>query len=732
MPSARTPELGLRLLPAAWRAALVCVVSSGIVLLAPSLARAADVSHLEALATLDAVAGREAPARRYVEARVGGVQVVDNTGSLTATFGSGSPHTLLVAGLDEPGYIVSLIDEQGYLRLHRLADPTPHYQFDSFFSGQPVNVGLGAGKRLLGVAAAASVHLDDQRPYGTRSSRDAGLFVDIGAASREEALAAGVEVLHAVSFVKQFVGLGKGSRVTAPWISSRAGAAVLLTLAEAMESTPPEGRVTLAFVTQQHYYQAGLVRVLERVRADRVVLLRPGGGARPEVTPAEGWSSKLADELEALGNKSGYEFGRSSAEKLSFGPFATGDVWPDSEQSAVCTLGVENAGTPVETIDLDRLSQVAGLLGALCGLPRQEDAFRSVGRDPPTDPPVERTHAPSDPAADAPLLELLEQLVVLPGVSGSEGPVRSYIEKQLPGWARKRSRLDEKGNLIVRLGRDTPPSALFIAHMDEIGFKVRRIETDGTLDVEPAGGLLPDLFAWRPVVVHGKSGAVHGVMKRQQVVDIGAVSPEDVEAMGVSVGSTVTVRKRMRRLLGRRATGRSFDDRIGCAVLLSALRGLDPKRTPVVTSGPPVWMVFGVEEEIGLVGADHLAKLHPARRVYAVDSFVTSDSPLEDRRIAFAPLGKGFVIRAIDNSGITPPTEVERVASLATNLGIPMQRGVTSGGNDGSRFVRHGSVNIPLSWPLRYAHTATEVADLRDVEALAQIVSALVKWELTQ
>ena len=81
---------------------------------------------------------------------------------------------------------------------------------------------LGDGKPLLGVAAAPSVHLDDQRPYGSRSPRNSGMFVDVGAATRQQALAAGVEVLHAVSFVKQFVRLGQGSRVTAPWISSRA------------------------------------------------------------------------------------------------------------------------------------------------------------------------------------------------------------------------------------------------------------------------------------------------------------------------------------------------------------------------------------------------------------------------------------------------------------------------------------------------------------------------------
>jgi len=39
-------------------------------------------------------------------------------------------------------------------------------------------------------------------------------------------------------------------------------------------------------------------------------------------------------------------------------------------------------------------------------------------------------------------------------------------------------------------------------------------------------------------------------------------------------------------------------------------------------------------------------------------------------------------------------------------------------------------VNIPLSWPSRYAHTAAEVADMNDIEALRRIVSVLLEQEL--
>ena len=87
----------------------------------------------------------------------------------------------------------------------------------------------------------------------------------------------------------------------------------------------------------------------------------------------------------------------------------------------------------------------------------------------------------------------------------------------------------------------------------------------------------------------------------------------------------------------------------------------------------------------------------------------------------------GFVIRAIDNSNIARPDLVERVIKIARTNNIPVQYGVTAGGNDGSAFVRYGSADIPLGWPLRYSHSPAEVIDTRDVDALARIVTAIAK-----
>ena len=697
-------------------------------LLASLFLRPADGSDLAALAALNAVSGYEQEALDYVRTRVGGHQKVDNTGSLTATFGTGQPHTLLVAGLDEPGYLVSRIDQDGYLRVHRLADPAPHYDFDDFFVGQPVLVRTRAGRTLPGVVAARSAHFQSQRPYSsTIDPRE--LFIDVGASSKREVGAAGIDLLNPVTLEKRFFALGKSGSVTAPWVSARAGAAILLQLAAAMRASPPESAVSLAFVSQQFFYNRGLVRVLKRVSADRVVVIRPGGDTDSLVSPVAGWTSQLAGSLVERAQALGLTLRASRSQPLSFGPFGSENVWPNSERSALLTLGVENAGTPVELVQTDTLAALTRLLADLCGVsppPAAEALRKSLSSASVVAEPSAEDGPPSSPFA-----VLLKELAETPGVSGSEKMVRSRVQAHLPTWVRQRSAVDQKGNLIVKLGSLGPPRAIFVAHMDEIGFRVSRIGSQGRLTVETVGGGSPNLSAWHPVLVHGNMGSVPAVLERRGTARTGAASMNEAAGQGIEVGTSVTVVKKFRSLLGKRASARSLDDRIGCSVLLSVLTSLNAEALPELRTGHPVWFAFTVEEEVGLLGADFLARNTTPARVYPVDSFVTSDSPLETPRIAHAKLGEGFVIRAVDTSGIVLPKAVERVAQIARRQGILFQRGITAGGNDGSVFLPHGAVSVPLTWPLRYAHSAVEVADLADAAALRKVVRLLLEVELS-
>ena len=681
---------------------------------------AAQAEHLGELATLHGAAGYEEQVRQYIESQLGQDAEVDNTGSITKTFGRGLPRTLIAAGLDEPGFVISAIADDGYLRLKRLAEPAPHYQFESLLQSQHVTIQTRAGKNLMGVVAAPSVHLDDERgPSSSRTDKD--LYVDIGASTAAEARSAGVEVLDPVTLDKRLIRFPGGRRISAPWIASRAGAASLLRLAERFSDEPPEGTVTLAFVTQQFYYNTGLLRVLQRSAADRVIWLAPGGKSSSQIAPASGWSSELQDELWRLASDHDLDFQQASSFSKTFGPFRMEEPWPDAEQAAVLSVGVEHAGTPIETIHLSEVEKTARLLAASVGITWGEKEYE----------PIRRGKAQVNrPAGVDSLSSLIRQLAGLPGVSGAESAVRDWIRKSLPDWAKHQTRTDEHGNLIVPLGTEGPPAAIFVAHMDEIGFRVKGIGPDGVLSVESLGGLNASLFEWRPVIVHTSQGPLDACMTMRGAVDAGIHSADEAESLGITAGDTVTVPRRWSRLLGQRIAASALDDRVGCGILLRTLQSLSAAEVRKLGKARPTWIVFSSKEEIGLVGAEALAKENSPRRVYPVDSFVTSDSPMENQALAQAPLGRGFVIRALDTSGISNRAEVERVASLARSHGIPIQYGVTSGGNDGSRFIPYGAVNIPLSWPLRYSHTGGEVSDLQDIEALGKIVDLLLREEL--
>ena len=327
---------------------------------------------------------------------------------------------------------------------------------------------------------------------------------------------------------------------------------------------------------------------------------------------------------------------------------------------------------------------------------------------------------------------VLSQLVEAYGVSGSEAPVRATVQRLLPSWVRTET--DTAGNLWVRTGQGSGP-VVIIAHLDEIGFRVDTINADGTLGLRNRGGFILSLFEARPALIHTDRAEIPGIFLPRDTgftrrtppplrVSVGATSRAGAESLGVKLGQTITMPKQYVRLAGTRATGRSFDDRMGCAALILALRRLD--RTKLKH---PVIFIFSTREEIGLEGAEAAARQlgTSTRRVHAIDTFVSADSPLELPNFAVAPLGAGAVARALDNSSITPPAYVDSLAALARARGVALQIGTTNGGNDGSTFTQFGVVDVAMGWPLRYSHSPAEVVDLKDLLSLAEMVRAVAE-----
>ena len=685
-----------------------------VVLLSATPAAADSAKNLERLIQVPGVSGYEAKVREAIEMLLPTAARVraDNLGNIVLRTGNGSPHTLVVAPLDEAGFVVSAITDQGYLRVHRLGSGAAVRLAAQFYVGQPVLVLTASGNQVPGVTVTPSAHLRalQDATIDARIKTIDDIWVDVGAESRAEAETLGIRLLDSLTLRDRGHALA-GGRVSGVAASHRAAALALAEVVRRSSGRGATGSVTLAWVTQSEYGNRGLLRLLETMTPDRLVVLR--GAPNPG------------------------EHARGGVGQLGTGPVVRdgGINLPEKWKS----LAVKTAHVPVlyaqsvvETVDAKDVEAMAEWIASTLGLPplgASPDA--PAGTVAPSAPGTSGTQAPFGTAGT---LGTLGTLLLLNGVSAHESPVRDEIVSRVPAWAKPR--VDEKGNVIVTFGTGGKP-LVFIAHMDEVGFEVTRLMPDGTAEIRTRGGMYLSVFEGHPVLVQTANGTVPAILAPRQNyttakesqptadalhVFFGTNNEAETTALGVAPGQALTIRKEFMRLGTHRATGRAMDDRVGSTALLLALQQIDPK-----TVSNEVTFAWSVEEETGLTGAAHLASQLPVDTAFAVDTFVSTDTPVDIQRLAGAKLGSGAVLRVLDSRTIVPPHIVDRIVAIAKGAKIPLQLGTTSGGTDASAFSAHGAMDVGLSWPGRYSHSPVEVMDARDLDALVRLIVVLAR-----
>jgi putative aminopeptidase FrvX len=181
----------------------------------------------------------------------------DRAGNARVQLGGGSPKRLIVCPLDEPGYVVGAVREDGYLTLRRVPGRVSPL-FDQQLEGHRVTI-QGRRGPVPGVVAVRSIHLTRGRntPADSLFSVD-DAYVDVGAESRTGAKALGVDVLAPVTLTKRPQSYGEGL-LAAPVAGRRAACAALL-LAVRQSSVPAKliPPVTVAFAVEQGLPELGL------------------------------------------------------------------------------------------------------------------------------------------------------------------------------------------------------------------------------------------------------------------------------------------------------------------------------------------------------------------------------------------------------------------------------------------------------------------------------------------
>lgn len=329
--------------------------------------------------------------------------------------------------------------------------------------------------------------------------------------------------------------------------------------------------------------------------------------------------------------------------------------------------------------------------------------------------------------------EMLKTLCMAGGVSGDENEAIDEAEKLLaPLGDIERTAL---GSIICRLPKNGEklPEVMLTAHIDRIGLMVTRITEKGFLKAAPCGGADRRSLSGARVTVHTKSGKLPGVIiATPPHLSDGKTAPPKAEELAVDIGfdrqqalkrvelgDRITFDGEYTPLLSDRVASPALDDRSGCAAVIRAAELLRDCRKANIS------VALVSQEETGSAGAATAANILAPDYAFAVD--VSMALTPDDRAEDCGEMGKGPMI------GISPILSrslSELLIETAKHKNIPWQTEVMAGrtGTDADviavsgKGVRTATVSIPL----RFMHTAGEIASVTDIENTARLIAETV------
>lgn len=333
--------------------------------------------------------------------------------------------------------------------------------------------------------------------------------------------------------------------------------------------------------------------------------------------------------------------------------------------------------------------------------------------------------------------KLLKELSEADGTSGSENEVAKIVVRELKKCCTS-VRMDDLGNVIaVKKGK--APRIMLAAHMDEIGMMVKHIDKDGFVRFAKVGGIDDRTLFGRRILIHGRkpvygviAGRPYHLLREEEeakmkvpkhtdlFIDIGAKAKKEAEKL-IGIGDRITFNIPFAELIGSRVTGKALDNRVGVAVMITAMQQTKTKHEVVA--------VGTVQEEVGLKGAKTSAFAVDPDIALSVDTGFAGDNPGVKEEEISVKMGGGPALIILDGGGrgLIADGKVEGwLEQTAKKAKIPAQREVSEAGTTDATIiqlskegVRTGSIGVPG----RYLHSPVEVFDMKDLENAAKLLA---------
>ncbi len=338
---------------------------------------------------------------------------------------------------------------------------------------------------------------------------------------------------------------------------------------------------------------------------------------------------------------------------------------------------------------------------------------------------------------------LLKELTESDGVAGYEAETRKVARKYFEPLGEILE--DKLGSLICKKkGLAEEPKVMLAGHMDEVGFMVKLITKEGFVRFTPLGGWWDQVLLGHRVRIRTNKGSIIGVLgakpphllsdderkkvseKKDMYIDIGATSQEEVENAGIRVGDPIIPVSEFAILPDTKAyMAKAFDDRVGCALVITVLQKLMEKEHPNTVFG-----VGTVQEEVGARGATTSAEVINPDVAIILETDIAGDVPGIKPEESAIKLGAGPTLLAYDARMIPNLKLRDMVIDTARKLDVPLQMStIEKGSTDGGPIHLHrtGVPTVVLSVPTRHIHSHNAILRRDDFDNAAALVTALVQ-----
>lgn len=301
---------------------------------------------------------------------------------------------------------------------------------------------------------------------------------------------------------------------------------------------------------------------------------------------------------------------------------------------------------------------------------------------------------------------------------------------------------DTYGTVVGVINPKADYKVVIEAHADEISWFVNYITESGYIYLRRNGGSDHQIAPSKRVNIHTKKGIVKGIFgwpaihvrdaskeetpsMKNIFLDVGCNSKDEVEKLGIHVGSVATFEDEFMELNERYYVGRAIDNRIGGFMIAEVARMLKEKKKKLPFG---LYIVNAVQEEIGLRGAEMISRRIKPDVAIITDVCHDTQSPMYDKKSnGDLSAGKGPVLTygpAVQNNLL------DMVISIADKKDIPFQRAAASRGTgtdtDAFAYSGEGVASALISLPLKYMHTTVESVHKDDVDNVVKLMYEFV------